>query len=594
MRWLIGSARLSLVVVVVLVGLLVVLATLQYDWIAQLSEAERVRLQEGLDLAAEGYCEDFDNEVARAFAVFDVERTDSDEELSQLLADRLTEWRSVAIWPELVSELAVIRLGDSHEVSLLCFDETSKGVERCEWDNRLLPIRRRLGDPRPAVPVIDGALPGLILVIEGPRSATAESPAEWRPPRDHLVVRFDLDFIRETILPQLTESHFGHDGNLPYLLVVSSDDLSGETIFQTDSRTRTMDPDSTGRFFGLRSSPTHPGPPSGDRRMRKPLHPRRRQAGGSEHPPPDQAPPRPHARNEEGRWVLAVRHAEGSLEEVVASVRRRNMAISAAMLLMLGFTAVLMVESTRRARQLARQQMDFVAAVSHELRTPLTAIRSAGQNLADGIVEDPEKIQSYGTLIEREGRRLTEMIGRVLTFAGIRSGRQIYRMAPVDMGEIVRAALDDGSWVLQESGFEVSTEIGDGLPLVNGDKVALRQVVTNLIDNALKYATDGRWLGVRVDSDDTPDGSIVRIEISDRGPGIPKREISLVFKPFNRGSSANGGGNPGSGLGLALVRSIVEAHGGSVQVTTPIDGGASFEVRLPVASTRAIERGEPR
>ena len=101
---------------------------------------------------------------------------------------------------------------------------------------------------------------------------------------------------------------------------------------------------------------------------------------------------------------------------------------------MLGVTAVLMVASTRSARRLARQQMDFVAAVSHELRTPLTAIRSAGQNLADGIVDDPDKVRNYGLLIEREGRRLTEMIGRVLTFAGIRSGRQIYRMEAVDLG----------------------------------------------------------------------------------------------------------------------------------------------------------------
>ena len=204
------------------------------------------------------------------------------------------------------------------------------------------------------------------------------------------------------------------------------------------------------------------------------------------------------ARTEEGRWELAVWHPVGSLELVVAKARRRNMAISLAMLVMLGIAAVLMVVSTRSARRLARQQMDFVAAVSHELRTPLTAMRSAGQNLADGIVSDPEGVQKYGELIEREGRRLTEMIGRVLTFAGIRSGRQIYRTEAVDAAEIVETVLRDRGTVLEEKGFEVHTELADDLPRVIGDAVALRQVVSNLIDNALKYASDGRWLGVRV------------------------------------------------------------------------------------------------
>ncbi len=482
-------------------------------------------------------------------------------------------------------------------VSLLCVDDGGQHLAGCEWPRELLPIRRRLRDPAPGVPVIDGVLPGLIQPIQELPARNADSPMEWRPPRNHLVIRFDLDYISDTVFPKLAHDHFGMEGDRPYLLMVTSDDPSGGPIFVTDasSRGRASDPDATGRLYGLRSAPEGPGGlPDGDVRMRRPPPRGQGPARGPGGPPRNQPPPGLHARTEEGRWVLEVRHPEGSLEDVVVRARRSNMAISAVILVMLGLTAVLMVASTRRARRLAQQQMDFVAAVSHELRTPLTAIRSAGQNLADGIVEDPDKVRNYGLLIEREGRRLTGMIGRVLTFAGIRSGRQIYRMEPVDMGDVVRAALDDGSWVLQEFGFEVSTEIADDLPLVNGDKIALRQVIANLIDNALKYAAEGRWLGVRVAFDETPTGGSVRISVSDRGPGIPKREIPIVFEPFRRGSGANGGGNPGSGLGLALVRSIVEAHGGSVLVTTPIGGGASFDIRLPAASTRAVDGGGKR
>lgn len=297
------------------------------------------------------------------------------------------------------------------------------------------------------------------------------------------------------------------------------------------------------------------------------------------------------ARSEEGRWILAARHPKGSLEHVVAGARKRNMAISLAILVMLGITTVLLLLSTRKAKRLARQQMDFVAAVSHELRTPLTAIRSAGQNLADGIIDDPDRVRSYGLLIEREGRRLTEMIGRVLTFAGIRSGRQIYRMQPVAVAKIVQASLKDCSWVLEEKGFEVSTEIAKDLPPVQGDATALQQVVTNLIDNAMKYAAGGAWLGIEAFCKPTPNQGEVQISISDRGPGIPKAELSKIFEPFQRGTETAGSNIPGSGLGLSVVRSIVQAHSGSIDVESPPAGGTRFTVRLPVTMAGPITGG---
>ena len=276
----------------------------------------------------------------------------------------------------------------------------------------------------------------------------------------------------------------------------------------------------------------------------------------------------------------------------MAQARRRNMAISLAMLLMLGVTAALMVVSTRSARRLARQQMDFAAAVSHELKTPLTAMRSAGQNLADGIVSDPEGVRKYGRLVEREGRRLTEMIDRVLAFTGVRSGRQMLGKRTVDLTEIVEAVLRDSGAVLEENGFLVNVEFAGGLPRVTGDPVALRQVVSNLVDNALKYASDGRWLGVRVDSRSTAGGGEVRISFADRGPGVPPRERSTIFEPFRRGADAVGSGVSGSGLGLAVVRSIVEAHGGTIDVESGSQGGSIFVVRLPAESGGTAEKGE--
>lgn len=588
------SSFMSLAVVGILILLLAVLATLQYRWIAQLSDAERASLQAGLDRAAADFCKDFDREIARAFDVFNLERQPGEEELPRLLGDRLNRWRSAAVWPEMVEELVVLRLLETGEIVTLCFNEQSSELLPCDPNDEVERVLEKLGNRGPRVPTIDGALPGLVMVIEEQVAPVGEAPFGWRPPRDHIVVRLDLDVITQEILPRLADTHFRVDGGPGYRLVVSSIDRPGETIFATERRTtsRAVEPDAIGRLLGLRpfrelSDAAHRPP-----RVRRPRPPGPNPERRAEGPPQNPPPPDLRTRTEEGRWRLTVQHPEGSLEAVVRNARRRNMAISLATLALLGVTAVLMMLSTRRAQRLARQQMDFVAAVSHELRTPLTAIRSAGQNLADGIIAEPDKVQSYGLLIEREGRRLTEMIGRVLTFAGIRSGRQIYRMEPVDVGDIVRATLEDGSWVLGESDVEVETEIAENLPIISGDAAALRQVVTNLVDNALKYAAVGRWLGVRVGFDAEPGGGEVWIAVADRGPGIVKRELQAVFEPFRRGSGVTGNGAPGSGLGLAVVRSIVEAHGGRIDVTSPQGAGAIFTVRLPAAPEVGTERGE--
>ncbi|MCP4895614.1 MAG: HAMP domain-containing histidine kinase [bacterium] len=592
MWWLEPSSRMSLAIVGVLLLLLVALATLQHRWIAQLSDAERARLQEGLDQAAADFCGDFDREIARAFSVFKLE-LNSKEELPRLLAERLAEWQSTATWPGLVKELLIVRNREADEVVLLCFEEQSQRLVACNWDDELRPIRHSLGGPGPGVPVVSSALPGLVLAVQEHGPPKAGTLSQWRPPGDHLVVRFDLAFIADTLLPWLAESHFGLSDDRPYILSVSSIDRPGETVFQSRARapSRTQKPDATGRLLGLRSFQELSGAAPAGPRMRRPPPPGRRpehRAGG----PPQKPPPSGlRVRTEEGHWVLTIHHPAGSLERVIQKTRRRNMAVSLATMAMLGVTTLLILVSTRRAQQLARQQMDFVAIISHELRTPLTAIRSAGQNLADGIISDPPKVRSYGLLIEREGRRLTEMIGRVLAFAGIRSGRQNFQMATLDLTEIIEAALADWRWTLDEKGIEVEKTIAPHLPPVQGDSGALRLVVTNLIDNAIKYGAAGRWLGVSAGVDSENDPSTLWIAVSDHGPGIPRREQQRLFQAFRRGAEAATGTVPGSGLGLAVVRGVVEAHEGSIEVNSSPGNGTTFTVRLPAVRTELI-RGE--
>jgi signal transduction histidine kinase len=242
-----------------------------------------------------------------------------------------------------------------------------------------------------------------------------------------------------------------------------------------------------------------------------------------------------------------------------------------------------MVVATQRAQRLARQQIEFVAGVTHELHTPLTAIRSAGQNLADGVVADPQQVRRYGSLIEREGRRLSDMVGQALELAGIQSGRRVYHARPEDVAGLVEDAVEDCRPLLEERHVRVDREIPADLPPVLADGEALRRALRNLIENAVRHgrpAEGDGWVGVKARR--VPEG--IEITVSDRGPGIRREDLPHLFEPFYRGRDASANGVPGSGFGLSLVRHVVEALGGTVEVSTGSEGSA-FTVHLPAAST---------
>src|SRR6185503_14785678 len=186
-------------------------------------------------------------------------------------------------------------------------------------------------------------------------------------------------------------------------------------------------------------------------------------------------------------WRLLVKHPSGSLEAAVNAVRRRNLIISSSILSVLGASVALLVLSTRRAQELAQQQMEFVAAVSHELRTPLAVIRSAAENLADGVVKDDEQIRKYGDLVRNEGRRLTEMVEQILEFAGIESGQRAFVLRPVAVAPMLHEIVESSRALIDAAGMQVEYDLPDALPPVLGEEPALRRVFQNLIANAIKY-----------------------------------------------------------------------------------------------------------
>jgi two-component system phosphate regulon sensor histidine kinase PhoR len=294
------------------------------------------------------------------------------------------------------------------------------------------------------------------------------------------------------------------------------------------------------------------------------------------------APPGPPGARREAReaWRLIVAHRAGSLSAAVAKTRARNLAIGLGVLALLGGSAAFLAVAGHRARALARQQVTFVAAVSHELRTPLAAIRSAGQNLADGVVNDPEQVRRYGAMVQREGERLTALVEQTLELSGMLGRGRSVRLEEVDPAHLVDEVLSE---VRPREPVEV--DVPPGLGPVVADGVALRSALRNLVDNALKHGA-GRGVAVHARMAGMAGGAReLQLVVEDGGPGVPSGEAEHLFEPFYRGAAAREQGVPGSGLGLSLVRHVAEAHGGRVSVGAGPGGrGVAFTLHLPLAS----------
>ncbi|MDP9491341.1 MAG: ATP-binding protein [Actinomycetota bacterium] len=227
-------------------------------------------------------------------------------------------------------------------------------------------------------------------------------------------------------------------------------------------------------------------------------------------------------------------------------------------------------------RKLSALRADFVSLVSHELRSPMASVIGSARTLQQRWRElSPEQRESFLALIAHETSRLAELIGDVLDTSRIEAGTFSYSFGDVDLAQLVRdsaAAAEHG-----QDEVAVKAVVRDPLPAVRGDRNRLRQVLVNLIDNAVKYSPPGDEVQVEATSSN---GRVV-IEVRDRGPGIAPEHQGVIFEKFGRvnvGEKAK----PGTGLGLFIARSIAEAHGGSLEVRSAPDRGATFRLLLPV------------
>ena len=261
-----------------------------------------------------------------------------------------------------------------------------------------------------------------------------------------------------------------------------------------------------------------------------------------------------------------------------------NLTLSALMSAVLLAGVILAFRAAQRQMRLSKMKTDFVSNVSHELRTPLASIRVFGEFLKTGRVQDEEKMCEYGEYIETESRRLTQLINKILDFSRIESGRKIYDFQRACISDLVHATLKTFEVQLKQRGFTVDVkEPAQPLPAIYIDSAAISQALINLLDNAVKYSNDAReieiWLG--------RENNFITIAVRDYGIGLKREDQQKVFEKFYRVCTGLVHETRGSGLGLSLVKQIVEAHHGRISVESEPGCGSTFKIHLPVKDEAA-------
>lgn len=274
-------------------------------------------------------------------------------------------------------------------------------------------------------------------------------------------------------------------------------------------------------------------------------------------------------------WHMALGYEGATIDSLARANFRRSLLLTAFVLALLVAGVALTLRAAARELRLAEAKSTFVSNVSHELKTPLALIRLFAETLELGRVRNPSKAQEYYRIINNESRRLTQLIDNVLDFGQIEAGRKKYRFAPADVGALVEGVVRSYEYQLTSAGFELRTSFQPGLRAAV-DRDSLAQAVLNLLNNAVKYSRDSRSIEVTVCERDR----FIVIEVADSGIGIPASEHERIFEKFYRVGTGLVHDTKGSGLGLSLVKHIVEAHGGRVRVESAPGKGSRFTIFL--------------
>ena len=614
------STAFLIVVLSGMVALLAIVATLQYRWTSEASNAEEMRIGAELESLLLKWHADLYGEFSAICTAIQVGPDSGARDTWNDYLDRYVEWNYalphqsapyVYRNPDLVGEVYIWETSRQANPRFFLLDLDKRRIEPSDIPRNLSALLVRLRansadlstalrawqlQPQATGSAIDSES-SVAAAPPASNSATGwqfdpEIPAIFHPilhhepgkpltssgPVDWIVITIDMGVLQKRTLPQLASRYFGGLNGLEYKLALVKTGSSPATIYSSDSEFGIEQMDSADSTMSIFT----PQLKEMSRNVRLPsianyvpgIAGRRNLTGFVWFPVVQYG-------QASDSWVLEVQHRSGPLQAAIGGLRRKNLVVSAAVLLLLAINIGILTVAGYRAQVFARMQTDFVASVSHELRTPVSAIFSVGENLRDGVVRTSSDMVAYGSLITAQSRRLMNHVDHILLFASIRSGKDRYTLSALQIPEIfdhVRKAvsplLDDKSCIFEE-------RVQPGLPPVLGDLYAVCGCLENLITNAVKYSPENSRIVMATALEETEGGrQEVTISIHDHGMGIYASELKSIFEPFNRGSNARKEQIQGTGLGLSLAKHLAEAMGGRLTVTSEIGVGSTFTLHL--------------
>jgi len=277
------------------------------------------------------------------------------------------------------------------------------------------------------------------------------------------------------------------------------------------------------------------------------------------------------------KYEVGIAQVGGTVEEVVKRRKSQNLTSLGLLILFLLFGLFLVFRNIRREVELAQNKADFVSNVSHEIRTPLALINMFAETLLMGRVRTEEKKMEYYGIITKEVSRLTNMVNRILSFSKMEANKREFKKQVLSINQLSNEVMNTYSYHLESNGFAFELKLEENLPSIMADREALIEVVVNLIDNAMKYSLDTKWVEVSTGMEE----GMVCVQVKDHGMGIPKNQLGKLFEKFYRVPIGDVHDTKGAGLGLTIVKQIIDAHEGKILVESTEGEGSAFKLLFP-------------
>lgn len=271
-----------------------------------------------------------------------------------------------------------------------------------------------------------------------------------------------------------------------------------------------------------------------------------------------------------------------------ASLARNLIVLGVSVFVLFGALIFIFINA-QRERELAERQAGFLANITHELKTPLAVMQAAGENLSDGRVTEGKRLKSYGDHIYNESVRLKRMIEKLLDAAKVDSGQLSTEQAPHFLQELTAEFVEANRGYIEDQGFTFTFTHDKNLPLVMVDADHVETTLNNLVENAMKYSRNKKDISVKVEKK----SGYVAISVSDKGTGIPKNSLRYIFDKFYRVEDSLTAKTKGHGLGLSIVKNMVEMNGGSINVKSEYGKGSTFIVKFPTLITSDADNDQP-